>query len=126
MLYALAIFGIIVLMGFYTVAHTEAAVLETFGKFTRVTAAGLRWRIPLVQQIKGRVSLRVQQLDVAVETKTLDDVFIHLNVSVQFQAIPSRVYQAFYTLQDPNLQIKSYVFDVVRAKVPNIKLNRVV
>lgn len=123
--YIAGFFALVILFGFYTVSHTETALLETFGKFTRVTTPGLRWRVPLIQQIKGKVSLRVQQLDVAVETKTHDDVFVHLNVSVQFQAIPSRVYQAFYTLQDPQLQIKSYVFDVVRAKVPNIKLNDV-
>ncbi len=82
-------------------------------------------KIPLVDRISGRVSLKIQQLDVIVETKTLDDVFVKLKVSVQYVIIRSKVYEAFYILDFPHEQITSYVFDVVRAEVPKMKLDDV-
>jgi regulator of protease activity HflC (stomatin/prohibitin superfamily) len=82
-------------------------------------------KIPLVDRIAGRLSLKIQQLDVIVETKTLDDVFVKLKVSVQYVVIKSKVYEAFYKLEYPHDQITSYVFDVVRAEVPKMKLDDV-
>lgn len=82
-------------------------------------------KIPLVDRIAGRLSLKIQQLDVIVETKTLDDVFVKLKVSVQYVVIKDKVYDAFYKLEYPHDQITSYVFDVVRAEVPKMKLDDV-
>ncbi len=118
--------GIIYLVfSIYIVHEQEAAVIEQFGKFHRIASPGLHFKIPIIHQIKERVNLRIQQLDVKVETKTSDDVFLHTTVSVQYYVIPSRVYFAFYRLQNPKSQITSFVFDVVRAKVPKIELNHV-
>jgi len=64
-------------------------------------------------------------LDVIVETKTQDDVFVKLKVSVQYMVIKEKVYEAFYKLDYPHEQITSYVFDVVRAEVPKLKLDDV-
>ncbi|MEL6673795.1 MAG: SPFH domain-containing protein [Bacteroidota bacterium] len=111
--------------GWYTVRQKQAAVIQRFGKFQVVSPAGFHVKIPFVDQVAGRISLKVQQLDVNVETKTLDDVFVHLKVSVQYQVIKSNVYAAFYELEDPTTQITSYVFDVVRAEVPKMKLDEV-
>ena len=113
------------LLGFFQVRQQTAAVLERFGKFLRVARPGLRWRIPLVDRIAGRLSLRIQQLDVKVETKTKDNVFVNVVVSVQYHVIEAKVVDAFYRLQHAELQIRSYVYDVVRARVPNIKLDGV-
>ena len=85
----------------------------------------MRWRIPFIDRIVGRLSLRIQQLDVKVETKTKDNVFVFVIVSVQYYVIDSKVVDAFYRLQQPELQIRSYVYDVVRARVPGIKLDSV-
>jgi len=82
-------------------------------------------KIPLVDRIAGRLSLKIQQLDVIIETKTLDDVFVRLKVSVQYKVIKDKVYDAFYKLDYPHDQITSYVFDVVRAEVPKMKLDDV-
>jgi regulator of protease activity HflC (stomatin/prohibitin superfamily) len=82
-------------------------------------------KIPLVDKIAGKLSLKIQQLDVIIETKTLDDVFVRLKVSVQYRVIKSKVYDAFYQLDYPHEQITSYVFDVVRAEVPKMKLDDV-
>ena len=113
------------LFGFFTVSQQTAAIVARFGKFKRVAGAGLNWRIPLIDRIAGRISLRVRQLDVRVETKTKDNVFVFVVVSVQFFVIPEKVVDAFYKLQDPEGQITSFVFDVVRARVPGIKLDQV-
>ncbi|KXK27392.1 MAG: Modulator of FtsH protease HflK [candidate division WS6 bacterium OLB20] len=108
---------------FYTVGQQTVAVIERFGKFVRVTGAGLHFRIPFVERIAGRVSLRIQQLDVRAETKTKDNVFVHVIVSIQYFVLPEKVYDAFYRLVDPREQINSYVFDVIRARVPRITLD---
>jgi len=122
------ILGVIVLLGigtFFIVKQQTAAVIETFGRFSSIKQSGLQFKIPVVQRIAGRLSLKIQQLDVIIETKTLDDVFVKLKVSVQFKVIKNKVEDAFYKLDYPHDQITSYVFDVVRAEVPKMKLDDV-
>ena len=119
-------FGLIVLISaFFIVKQQTSVIVERFGKFQSIRHSGLQLKIPLVDRIAGRLSLKIQQLDVIVETKTLDDVFVRLKVSVQFKVIRDKVYDAFYKLDYPHDQITSYVFDVVRAEVPKMKLDDV-
>lgn len=115
----------ILLSSFFIVKQQTAAIVENFGRFNSVRNSGLQFKIPIVQRIAGRINLRIQQLDVIVETKTKDDVFVRLKISVQFQVVRDKVYDAFYKLQNPQDQITSYVFDVVRAEVPKMKLDDV-
>ncbi len=110
---------------FYTVQQQTAAVLQRLGKFTRVAEAGAHFKMPFVERVAGYVNLRVQQLDVEVETKTQDNVFVKVLVAVQFHVLKEKIYEAFYRLDDPTSQIRSFVFDVVRARVPKIKLDDV-
>jgi regulator of protease activity HflC (stomatin/prohibitin superfamily) len=120
------VFGILLLFAaLFTVKQQTAAVIERFGKFQSIRQSGLHLKIPLMDRISGRLSLKIQQLDVLIETKTLDDVFVRLKVSVQFKVIKMKVYDAFYKLDYPHDQITSYVFDVVRAEVPKMKLDDV-
>ena len=120
------IIGFILLFStFFIVKQQTAAVIETFGKFSSIRNSGLQLKIPIVQRIATRMNLKIQQLDVMVETKTKDDVFVKLKISVQFQVRNDKVYDAFYMLQNPHDQITSYVFDVVSAEVPKMKLDEV-
>lgn len=112
-------------MGWFIVKQQTAAVIQRLGRFQRIAFAGFHVKIPFVDQVAGRVNLKIQQLDVQVETKTHDNVFVHLKVSVQYQVLKDKVYDAFYKLESPNAQITSYVFDVVRAEVPKMKLDEV-
>jgi regulator of protease activity HflC (stomatin/prohibitin superfamily) len=112
-------------MAVFIVTQQNAAVVERFGRFQSIRQSGLQIRIPLVDRIAGRLSLKIQQLDVIVETKTKDDVFVKLKVSVQYMVIKDKVYDAFYKLDYPHDQITSYVFDVVRAEVPKMRLDDV-
>ena len=116
---------IILFSGIFTVKQQTAAIVERFGKFQWISDSGLHFKIPVIDKIAGRINLKVQQLDVLVETKTKDDVFVKLKISVQFQVISTQVYDAFYRLESPHDQITSYVFDVVRAEVPKMKLDDV-
>ena len=115
-----ALYGVI-----FIVKQQTAAIIETFGRFSNIRQSGFQLKVPVVQRIAGRMSLKIQQLDVIIETKTLDDVFVKLKVSVQFKVIKDKVYEAFYKLDYPHDQITSYVFDVVRAEVPKMKLDDV-
>ncbi len=119
---------VLLVIGFlslFTVEQQSVKVVQRLGKFVRIAHPGLNFKIPVIEQIAGDLSLRVSQLDVKVETKTEDNVFLHVLVSVQFYVDPEKVYEAFYKLEDPSRQITSFVFDVVRAKVPKIKLDDV-
>jgi len=117
--------GVVVglLMSVFTVNQQTAAILERFGRFLRIAQPGLNFRVPGVDRIVKRMNLRVQQLDVTVETKTEDNVFVHVIVAVQYFVLPAKVFDAHYKLSDPHGQITAFVFDVVRARVPRIKLD---
>ncbi len=114
---------IVAATGLFTVRQQTAAIVERFGKFKKISSAGLNFKVPVIDRIAGRLSLRVQQLDVRVETKTKDNVFVFVVVSVQYYVIPEKVVDAFYRLQNPQAQITSFVFDTVRARVPTIELD---
>lgn len=110
---------------FFIVKQQSAAVIERFGKYVSTRHSGLQLKIPVIDRVAGRLSLRIQQLDVVIETKTKDDVFVKVKVSVQYKVIKDKVYDAFYKLDFPEDQITSYVFDVVRAEVPKMILDDV-
>ncbi|HLD96028.1 MAG TPA: SPFH domain-containing protein [Alphaproteobacteria bacterium] len=95
---------------FFTVSQQSIAVVERFGKFVRISEAGLNMKIPFIETVKGRISLRLTQLDVVVETKTKDDVFVKIVASVQFKALKDKVYEAFYTLDNVDGQIEAALF----------------
>ncbi len=116
---------VFVLPAFFTVKQQSAAIIERFGQFVAIRQSGLHFKIPIIDKIVGRVNLKVQQLDVMIETKTKDDVFVKLRVSVQYKVMTESIYNAFYKLQSHQEQITSYVFDVVRAEVPKMKLDDV-
>ena len=116
---------LLVLSGLFIVKQQTSAVVERFGRFIAIRKPGLHIKIPIIDKISGRISLRILQLDVIVETKTKDDVFVKLKVSVQYRVVPAKIYEAFYKLDFPQDQITSYVFDVVRAVVPKMKLDDV-
>lgn len=110
---------------FFTVKQQSAAIVERFGRYNSIRQSGLHLKIPFIDRIAGKLNLRIQQLDVIIETKTKDNVFVKMKVSVQFKVIQEKVYDAFYKLEYPHDQITSYVFDVVRAEVPKLKLDDV-
>ena len=113
------------MLPFFLVQQQTAALVHRFGKFTRIAEPGLNFKVPFMERVAGRVNLRVRQLDVDVETKTEDNVFVKVIVSVQYFVLKEKIYDAFYKLDDPERQIRSFVFDVVRARVPKIKLDDV-
>ena len=110
---------------FFTVEQQSAYILERFGKFIRICEPGLNIKIPVIEQVSGKVSLRILQLNVEIETKTIDDVFVKIVTAVQYRILPQKIYEAFYTLDNAEGQIQSFVFDVVRARIPKIKLDDV-
>jgi regulator of protease activity HflC (stomatin/prohibitin superfamily) len=123
---ALALFILILLIGSaFTVNTAEVAVLTRFGKFLRVADPGLNWKRPFFDTVSGKVSLRVVQITLTMETKTKDNVFVTIPISVQHRVRPEKVYDAFYKLSDPTGQIKSYVEQVILGHVPGMTLDEV-
>lgn len=118
---------IVVISGLFTVKNKQAAVIERFGKFVRIAGAGLNFKIPFIERVAGRPNLKVMELPVNVETKTSDNVFVRLIVSVQYQISegPDNIRRAFYELDNPRGQIESYVFDSVRSEIPKLQLDEV-
>src|SRR2546423_15696495 len=107
---------------FFTVEQQERAILERFGKFVRVAGPGLQSKSPFVERVAGRMSLQVEQLNADIETKTKDNVFVHVNLAVQYKAgaEAQQVQDAFYKLQDPHGQMKADAFALVRLPIPSI------
>src|SRR6266851_7602660 len=112
-----------ILSGFFQVRTAEAVVIQRMGKFACVANAGMNFKLPWLDQIAGRIDLRVQQLALDVETKTKDNVFVKIPVSVQYHVIPEKVYESFYKLANPKQQISSYVFNVILGHVPKMNLD---
>jgi len=125
----LAIAGIILLTvifgSFFTVSTAQVAVVTRFGKFLRIAEPGLNWKMPYFDTVAGLVSLRVNQITLTMETKTKDNVFVTIPISVQNRVRPEKVYDAFYKLADPVAQIQSYVEQVILGHVPGMTLDEV-
>ena len=126
-LYIIAfLFLVFFMFGLFVVVQQQTAVIiERFGKYHCIMQPGLNFKIPMVDTVAARMDLRVRQLNVKVETKTQDNVFVHVVVAVQFHVLSAKVYEAHYKLANSEMQINSYVFDVVRARVPQVKLDDV-
>lgn len=120
-----AIVVVLLLKSVVIVTEATAVVLERLGKFNRIAGPGFGLIIPFIDRKAATINLRVQQLDVTVETKTLDNVFVNLQVSVQFKVGKDQVKEAYYSMDNPRNQISSYVFDDVRAEVPKLDLDDV-
>ncbi len=116
---------LLILSSFFVVKQQSIIVLERFGKFHDLKKAGLHFKVPVMDKIAGKINMKTLQLDVMIETKTFDDVFIKMKISVQYKVLRDSIYNAFYELQSPHDQITSYVFDTVRAEVPKMKLDDV-
>ena len=116
---------IVILSSFFTVRTAEVAVITRFGKFLRVADPGLNWKRPFFDTVAGIVSLRVNQISLTMETKTKDNVFVTIPISVQNRVRPEKVYDAYYKLSDPVAQIKSYVEQVILGHVPGMTLDEV-
>jgi regulator of protease activity HflC (stomatin/prohibitin superfamily) len=110
---------------FFTVSTSQVAVITRFGEFKRVAQPGLNLKIPIIESVAGVVSLRVSQISLTMETKTKDNVFVTIPISVQNRVRPEKVYDAFYKLSDPTAQIKSYVEQVILGHVPGMTLDEV-
>lgn len=119
---ALIILVLLIMGGmFFVVKQQTNYVIERFGKFHKVALPGLRVKIPFVDQIAKKVPLRIMQLDSVVETKTKDNVFVTIPVSVQYQV--QNVVDSYYRLANPERQIQSYVYDRVRTSLAKLDLD---
>jgi len=121
-----AIIALTLILGsFFTVSTAQVAIITRFGKFLRVADPGLNWKMPYFDSVTGLVSLRVNQISLTMETKTKDNVFVTIPISVQNRVRPEKVYDAYYKLSDPVAQIKSYVEQVILGHVPSMTLDEV-
>jgi regulator of protease activity HflC (stomatin/prohibitin superfamily) len=114
-----------VLGSFFTVNTAQVAVITRFGRFLRVANPGLNWKVPFIETVAGMISLRVNQINLTMETKTKDNVFVTIPISVQNRVRPEKVYDAFYKLANPVEQIQSYVEQVILGHVPGMTLDEV-
>jgi regulator of protease activity HflC (stomatin/prohibitin superfamily) len=114
-----------VLGSFFTVDTAQVAVVTRFGKFLRVAEPGLNWKTPFIDSVAGRISLRVNQIQLTMETKTKDNVFVTIPISVQNRVRPEKVFDAYYKLANPAEQIRSYVEQVILGHVPGMTLDDV-
>ena len=122
---ALIISGVIVVIvlavlcaSIFIVPQQQAYIIERFGKYNKVQFAGIHAKIPFVDRISTKTNMRVSQLNVQLETKTLDNVFVTVVASTQFRVNPENVATAYYELRDPAGQLRSYMEDALRSAIP--------
>lgn len=108
---------------FIMVPENQVAVIETCGKFNRVSAPGLDLLKCPFEAVRSIVSLKIQQLDVKCDTKTKDNVFVEIKVAVLYKVVPEEVVNAYYKLTDHRAQMRSYVFDGIRSSFPKLELD---
>ena len=125
MIVPIVILIILIVVSIVIVPEKSAKVIQRLGKFNRIADSGLSFKIPFIDSVAGNVNLRVLQLDVHVETKTMDNVFVNMQASVQYKVIVSKTKESFYSLDDSARQISSFIFDVIRAEVPKLELDDV-
>jgi regulator of protease activity HflC (stomatin/prohibitin superfamily) len=128
MIVLFVIFLIVLFMvwgSFFTVNTAQVAVITRFGRFLPVANPGLNWKVPFIETVAGMISLRVNQINLTMETKTKDNVFVTIPISVQNRVRPEKVYDAFYKLANPVEQIQSYVEQVILGHVPGMTLDEV-
>eukprot|EP00271_Cylindrocystis_brebissonii_P013476 TRINITY_DN3331_c0_g1_i1.p1 TRINITY_DN3331_c0_g1~~TRINITY_DN3331_c0_g1_i1.p1 ORF type:complete len:322 (-),score=59.41 TRINITY_DN3331_c0_g1_i1:716-1681(-) len=106
------------------IENATVGLIERWGAFESIAEPGCH-TFGFGTRLAGRMSLRVEQLQVRCETKTLDNVFVHLVASVQYKRMRDKLFEAFYSLHDPKQQIVAYVNDVLRSSVPRIELDDV-
>jgi regulator of protease activity HflC (stomatin/prohibitin superfamily) len=114
-----------ILGSFFTVNTAQVAVITRFGRFLRVANPGLNWKWPFIDSVAGRISLRVNQITLTMETKTKDNVFVTIPISVQNRVRPEKAFDAFYKLSNPAEQIQAYVEQVILGHVPGMTLDEV-
>lgn len=125
---AIIVFGLILLFsGLFTVQQQTHVIVERFGKFLKIAGPGLNFKVPLIDTIAGRVTHRVRELEIKIESKSKDDVFVDLLIAVQYfvEEADEAVMAAHYKLTNPQQQMSSYVFDTVRALVPEMPIDHV-
>src|ERR1700678_2055343 len=115
----------IILGSFFTVQTAQVAIITRFGRFLRVADPGLNWKWPFIDSVAARMSLRVNQITLTMETKTKDNVFVTIPISVQNRIRPEKAFDAFYKLSNPAAQIQSYVEQVILGHVPGMTLDEV-
>lgn len=126
--YALLLLAIILfvfLFGIFTIKQHTAVIIERLGKYHRVCHAGLHFKIPFIDKVAEKFSLKIQQLDVHAEAKTQENIFVTVTVSIQFKVSKNNIYDAYYNMENPYEQISTYVTNIIRSEIPKITLKDV-
>jgi regulator of protease activity HflC (stomatin/prohibitin superfamily) len=110
---------------FYCIETQDMAVIEKCGKFDRAVPGGLQVVLWPCESVSGAVSLKMQLLNVRCETKTLDNVFVTIDVAIQYMVLKDKITDAYYLLDNPHMQLRSYVFDSIRSTIPGMNLDEV-
>ncbi|KEG07108.1 hypersensitive-induced response protein 1-like [Trypanosoma grayi] len=100
-----------------TVGQSEVAVLETCGRFNTIAGPGCHCVLPWTYKA-GTLSMRLREHHFMIRSKTKDNVFVTLKLTINVQVVPDRVDAAFYGLEEPLSIIQSYVENSVEAKIP--------
>ena len=119
----LALIVVLLVASIFIVPQQQAYIIERFGKFHTVQFAGIHARMSIVDRIAMKTNMRVNQLNVQLETKTLDNVFVTVVASTQFRVNPNDVATAYYELRDPAGQLRSYMEDALRSAIPALTLD---
>jgi regulator of protease activity HflC (stomatin/prohibitin superfamily) len=73
----LFILGVIVFTGLFTVNQGTIAVITRFGKYAGIKRPGLRFKIPLIDQVYKRVSIQNRSVELEFQAVTVDQANVY-------------------------------------------------
>lgn len=116
---------ITVLTSFVITQQKTSKVLTLFGKYYKCTRPGLSMKPPWPFVIqKDSLELNIQELKGEVDVKSSDNAFLTIPWALQFKVIASKVKEAYYELDEPRRQMKSYIVNTIRGKASDLTMQQ--
>ena len=123
-LLAVAILAFIILISnIYVVQQSRAYVVERLGGFHAVHGVGLHFKIPFIDRIARRVSLREQVLDYPPQPViTKDNVTMQIDTVVYFQITDPKLYT--YGVEMPLAAMETLTATTLRNIIGDLELDQ--
>ena len=114
---------ILVISNVYVVQQSRAYVIERLGAFHAVQGVGLHFKVPFIDRIARRVSLKEQVLDYPPQPViTKDNVTMQIDTVVYFQITDPKLYA--YGVEQPMAAMETLTATTLRNIIGDLELDQ--
>ena len=118
-----AIVLVLVISNIYVVQQSRAYVIERLGGFHSVQGVGLHFKVPFIDRIARRVSLKEQVLDYPPQPViTKDNVTMQIDTVVYFQITDPKLYA--YGVEQPMAAMETLTATTLRNIIGDLELDQ--